>query len=200
MDHGQILAQTPHPGLDLPNRGILTVEELTKILAPVGANMLVQGLRDRLFVPPIKAIAPSTESPMRHASKIAPGDRHVDWSNWTAEEILRRDRVIGPLWSTAVGPPTLSKKQRVVWSSGFEVSPTQLDGSPGVGHVLPGDPNLYIRTIDGETLVAQSMTVEGFEKKAAGQISMRAGLVDPKDEEKNESVKTGPLRFHNPFI
>ena len=66
--------------------------------------MLVQGIRDRVFLPSAvgRSVSVSPEPygrPIRHAPKITTKDRHVDWAGMTVEEILRRDRVLGRLWS-----------------------------------------------------------------------------------------------------
>lgn len=53
FDDGEIIAQTPYPGI---KHGAKTVEELRDLLAPIGAQMLVQAIKDRSFVPPIQKL------------------------------------------------------------------------------------------------------------------------------------------------
>jgi methionyl-tRNA formyltransferase len=53
-----ILDQTPAPGIPIPNPDSCTVPELLELLAPKGAEMLINGIRNRVFVPPLKEIKP----------------------------------------------------------------------------------------------------------------------------------------------
>ncbi|KAI9701559.1 MAG: Methionyl-tRNA formyltransferase [Candelina mexicana] len=104
FDHGTILAQTAYP---IPNPETCTVPQLLQYVAPKGAAMLVRGLRDRVFVPPYDEVerpedtAQSLDRPLRRASMIHPEDSHINWGRWPAEEIVRKNRVLGPLWSEA---------------------------------------------------------------------------------------------------
>ena len=110
FDHGVILAQTPSPGLEVPEH--CTVPNLLDIVTPKAAQILVDGIRDGLFVRPLEDVGwrkPETEGSLIHAGKIRPEDRHIDWANWTWAEISKRNRVVGPLWSNALvasGDPT----------------------------------------------------------------------------------------------
>lgn len=123
FDHGAILAQTPLPGLKIPNQSTCTVPELIDFIGPKAADMLVQGLRDRIFVPPIRDL--SSELPwqdpitLRHAPKITTGDRRIQWDTMTATEICRRDRALGRLWGF-VQLPERNEKRRIVFN-GLEV-------------------------------------------------------------------------------
>jgi hypothetical protein len=128
FDHGAILAQTPLPGLKIPNASECTYQELLEFITPKAAEMLVQGIRNRLFIPDpnrlersqnsasSKDINPSSSTDtgrsLRHAPKITAEDRHIDWKKWTMEDILRRDRVLGRLWSFC--QPKGKPKMRIV--------------------------------------------------------------------------------------
>ncbi|RFU29656.1 hypothetical protein B7463_g6683, partial [Scytalidium lignicola] len=106
FDHGKILAQTPFPGLKIPNASSCTYPQLLEFISPKAAELLVQGIRDRVFDPPLlevgwhKPVDPNEK--FKHASKITPEDRQLDMSSWTSVEIERRSRVLGRLWSRAV--------------------------------------------------------------------------------------------------
>jgi hypothetical protein len=102
FDHGAILAQTPP--LEIPNASRCTYEELLDFITPKAADILVQGIRNHLFIldpnrPQSTSLSLETDQPLRHAPKITTEDRHVDWTKWTAQDILRRDRILGRLWS-----------------------------------------------------------------------------------------------------
>lgn len=91
--------------------------------------MLVQGIRDRLFILDsyrqgsrqhsasshgrASFSAVNNSRPLRHAPKITTEDRHIAWNTMTAEEILRRDRVLGRLWSFC--EPEGKQKTRIVF-------------------------------------------------------------------------------------
>jgi len=99
FDHGLILAQTPLPGLPIPNHSQCTYPELLDFVTPKAAEILIQGLRDRVFVPPLADIRPQgSEHDIKHAPKITPEDRHIDWRSWTSVTIGRRHRALGRLW------------------------------------------------------------------------------------------------------
>jgi methionyl-tRNA formyltransferase len=103
FDHGAVLAQTPYPGIPVPENS--TLESLHDLVTPIGAQMLVQALRDGLHVPPLTSVgwepdAKQLES-LEHAPKLTKHDRQIRWETWSAAEFLTRQRVLGPLWSLA---------------------------------------------------------------------------------------------------
>ncbi|KAL8797384.1 MAG: hypothetical protein Q9195_000539 [Heterodermia aff. obscurata] len=170
FDHGVILAQTTPF-----EHGAQTVQELEEILSPIGAQLLLQGIRDRAYVTPPKETtgrsAPDEEKAIHHAPKLSAADRHIDWQSWTAERIVRTHKVIGPLWnyfSPADGKP--SKQTRLIWSSGFRESPECPEYIkplvPSAGHpIIVGlqspTQDIYIRTCDGHVLQSDYVKVEG---------------------------------------
>ncbi|MCJ1435534.1 Methionyl-tRNA formyltransferase [Xylographa pallens] len=178
FDQGNILLQTPHPGLEIPKPDVITPTELSAFLAPKGAEILLRGLRERVFLsePDPKPASGLT----RPAPKITPEDWHIDWGKWSAQDILRRHRVLGPLWSKATaGRPQGGNQKRIIWSSGFEKVQASLnDAEPGLGLISSSDTNIYIRTIDQQTLRAKSVIVEGSGKKAAAYAVKNADMVD----------------------
>lgn len=104
FDHGAILAQTPQPGILIPPSA--TVQELTRLLAPIGAQMLVQGLRDGVHVPPRQSAGWKADdfgdTQLIHAPKVTKADGQADWVGWSADEFARRVRVLGSVWTRAV--------------------------------------------------------------------------------------------------
>jgi methionyl-tRNA formyltransferase len=117
FDHGAILAQTPRPGIQIPPH--CTFHKLLDIVSPRASAMLIQGIRDRLFVPPIKDLTyqiqnlQQNSNGVRHAPKINTKDRHINWATMTASEICRRDRVVGRLWS--IYQPTGQAAKRIIF-------------------------------------------------------------------------------------
>jgi len=110
FDHGIILAQTPWPFLSIPNWNHCTYDELLAFVSPKAASMLVQGLRDRVFVPPLVKVGLSTTEnyelfplpyTMKHATKINPEDRMILSPGWDGYRIYRQYRALGRVWSNA---------------------------------------------------------------------------------------------------
>ncbi|KAF4986913.1 hypothetical protein FDECE_15695 [Fusarium decemcellulare] len=103
FDHGTVLAQTPRPGIPVPSD--CTVQELTNLLAPIGAQMLVQGLRDGVHIPPSQnagwKAGEIADEQLTHAPKVTKADGQVGWAQWTGEEFVRRVRVLGSVWTHA---------------------------------------------------------------------------------------------------
>jgi methionyl-tRNA formyltransferase len=104
FDHGTVLAQTPSPGIPIPASAALP--DFTAQLAVKGAEMLVQGLRDGVHVPPHvdagwKAAELEGEQ-LAHAPKIDKAAARVEWDSWTAVDWTRRIRVLGSVWANGV--------------------------------------------------------------------------------------------------
>ncbi|KAF7563430.1 hypothetical protein G7046_g664 [Stylonectria norvegica] len=104
FDHGTVLAQSPYPGISIPSGS--TVQELTTLLAPLGAQMLVQGLRDGVHVPPRRQAGWRKNEldgkVLVHAPKVSKADGQADWADWVADDFARRIQVLGSVWTHAV--------------------------------------------------------------------------------------------------
>jgi methionyl-tRNA formyltransferase len=100
FDQGTILAQTPAPGIPIP-RGI-SAAALEEQLATTGAQMLVDVLQSRKFVPPQKDVGwyASSQGPIDHAPKITKQDRFISFSQRSMEDILAIQYALGDLWCT----------------------------------------------------------------------------------------------------
>lgn len=111
-DRGAVLAQTPWPGLPVPEG--CDVRQLHDMLAERGAELLVGALERRLFVPPLQPMGwrPTDEDwargLVRDAPKVTKLDSMVDWAcwawggdralypeGWTAADLARRYRAVG---------------------------------------------------------------------------------------------------------
>jgi methionyl-tRNA formyltransferase len=96
FDHGIILAQTPAPGLPIPDD--ITAQELEAQLAQTGATMLVDVLMSRKQVPPLRDAGCYYSGPLDHAPKITKQDRFVDFSKQTVHDIVTSQRALGDIW------------------------------------------------------------------------------------------------------
>lgn len=215
-----ILDQTPPPGIEIPNPDTCTVQELLDVVAPKGAEMLVNSIRNRLFVPPLKpagwrAVA-KNEGDLIHAAKITPADRHVDWRSWSYQTIRRRLRVLGPLWNTALTPGKPSEGdtgtfhiKRIILNDIEEVT-DPVPGSeafallPGVPfirgpvptHLPKGDKSLYVYSSDGKLLRLREVKVEGDQANNGFVAALKAKMLSPR------AVRIGDKEFslfYNPL-
>ena len=186
FDQGEILAQTPFPGFE---HRCTTIPELSKLTANEGASMLIRLIRDGAF--------PLAQRPQGHlpskveqyavkdAPKISPADRHIDWSTWTAEEILRRHRLIGPLWNNVVTcsakNPVEAKTTRLIWSSGFSKSSSALTPGLGPGHLFVSSLGtskqaVHIQTCDSQCLQVDQIKTEGRQSEDPVRGCKQAGI------------------------
>ena len=183
FDHGMILAQTPAPGVALPEK--CTPDQLVEFLGPLGAEVLCRGIEEGLFLPPLEAMraAIPEPEPLDHAPKTTPEDRHIDWTTWTADQILLRDRVLGRLWDLETYKRcSTSSSKRVTfhgpWAKASSVAVVPCD----ISSDIPGQPVfcnveysknlvLCIRTCDQQFVVPAAATIDG-EKKGTGLAAL----------------------------
>ncbi|KAF4761091.1 hypothetical protein HAV15_007059 [Penicillium sp. str.  len=174
FDHGVILSQTPAPGFEIPNPESCTVPELVDFVAPKGAEMLVESIEKRLFVPPIENAGAEQTGKLKHAPKITPQDRHINWANWTLAEINRH------------GPLSFQQK-RVILTDTEEVDPPEgcdsfsiLPGLPFTNASHPVEPKksrqLYVFTADGKVLRINRMKVEGEQDAEGLRAAIKARM------------------------
>lgn len=118
IDHGTILAQTAPPGMPYPNEA--TTNEMIPFMATKGADLLIQGLKHRVFES-TEAITHSETSILEmtdgkgiaHAPKITPKDRYISsWADMDAASLLRKHRAMGHLWDKTTWQRWRSEVQR----------------------------------------------------------------------------------------
>jgi methionyl-tRNA formyltransferase len=134
------LAQTPFPGIQIS--ATETPASLLEILAPLGADVLMKALTDRVFVPPFHPVGLSESQieevaggrDISHAPRITPEDRRIFWDRMSSAEIVRRDHVLRNLWDTTTYNAFLhgssensssgmseTTLKRIIFSQGFSV-------------------------------------------------------------------------------
>lgn len=165
------------------------MDRMLHTLGHVGADMLATAIEDGVVIdqdPFVNQHAATDPTELSHAPKITPQDREVtDWTNITAEELLRRDRVLGKLWdeqriyATCCSSPTNKRitfhggwkemdltavvvEKRVAWKEG-EAGGVVVVRIPGVKGLWFG---VELRT-GGMLVVPAEATIEG-EKKGQG--------------------------------
>lgn len=120
FDHGLILSQTSSPGLPIPNPDHCTYNDLLNFIKPKAAELLIQGLRERVFVPPLLDVGHYESKDLKHAPKIKPEDRRIDWYGMDAITIHRRHLALQRLWCTIFTNKTSEK--RIIFED-FEIVP-----------------------------------------------------------------------------
>ena len=227
MDHGAILAQTPRPGLPVPDPHDTTVSAFTHRLGSLGASLLLEGLKQRLFVPPIRDLTPELDidslGEIKPAPKITPEDRHINWATWSSDKIRRRARIVGPLWST-VEEAGSEKAHRCIWSSELieledfvkrhcfldarrrkpdavlAPNTARLVCQPGVGYVSPQRDYVIVGTVDGKFLVTKNILLAGLQASIRPGDALLKFNVIPKDTWERLHEPDGPIRIAKPFV
>lgn len=103
FDHGTILLQDFIPKSAFPQESYHST--LRNFIEPRAIDVLIKGLREKLFVPPIipghgrwgnKQLHPNK---LIHATKITTADKKVDWEGGDAAKIMNTYRALFRLWS-----------------------------------------------------------------------------------------------------
>lgn len=184
FDQGRILAQTPPPGLAIPNPDSCTPAELLEFVTPLAGEMLSTYVYDTYLkspdrdekeaIPRVESDRPFDRSLIRHAPKITPADREIDWETWNAEELLRRDRVLGRLWTRirVRNQKTNQIHEKRIVLQDYELLPENFRETAG----LPLDVNMDGKSIilvtkpDNRLLRINSITIDGKNKQAAAEL------------------------------
>ena len=195
FDHGVVLAQSPYPGLPIPNSDTCTPEQLLRYLAPEGGRMLVQGIQEKLFVEPLMDVGwydGQHGAKLRHAPRITPEHGKIRWGEWSATGLARAQRVLGKLWSIGTchlkGEEKKKISKRIVFTNLRPVElPTPTNGAAqepgrpfqirgGLPKTTPG--SLYVWTKDRECICIDEFKVEGDRIRKAVDAAVKAGLMD----------------------
>ncbi|KAI5275970.1 Formyltransferase [Aureobasidium subglaciale] len=199
FDQGRIIDQTRTPGLSIPDEASATLDSLLSWIGPLGAEMLYTNIMNGAFASDID-IRPATSRSLkntkndlfgqldgsadypRHARKIVPEDRHVNF-RWPSSEILLRDRVLGRLFALDTG---LAPTKRITFHGFEDTTDACWEQVQAKGPILrignhPLDPGaisifrhdtekrIYFRTKDGWVSPTE-VTVEGSPKQKASVL------------------------------
>lgn len=192
----------------------------------MGAEMLINGIRNRVFVPPLKEVKSQFEGvdakDLTHAPKITPEDRRIKWREWTWTEIKRRQRVLGSLWSIA--KPAFARKQsekelhdglikrpqekRVIFDEIEEVSEDSVPGSYrmsssrgtpftlGSAQRTAHDKALYVYSADKKLLRLKKLKFEGERFNDALIAAQKARMFDLEELQVEDSELS---KFYRPL-
>lgn len=183
FDHGDILAQTPPPGVPVPHD--CTPDGLLHVLGPLGAEMLSRGIETGVFVPPVTNFRDEKAElqQLDHAPKVSSEDRHIDWHTWTADEIQLRDRVLGRLWDMETYSRCFLDRspKRTTFHGPWTVRSNSVDGIGTPGQTLlsfdesGSNRSLAFKTADGKSITPASATLDG-ERKGTGLHALESGI------------------------
>jgi methionyl-tRNA formyltransferase len=201
FDEGTILDQTPWPGIDVPDD--CNYPALLEIMQPLGAEMLLKAIRQRLYLPPYKDVgwannAADDKRSWKRAPKIETAHRLLCFETMDSSRMLRMSRAFESTWAFASVPTQTSdfEKRRVIFRGPFNIlshsSPYNAERKsiPGIPPGLPYWPEnatdnernlancpLLINTFDGRTISADSMQVEGGVQMPAYGAALKHRLI-----------------------
>jgi len=196
------LAQTPLPGLEIPNPEHCTFPELLDFVKPLAGEMLSKYVQDTYLrshdhekKEAFSSLQPNVKN-IRHAPKITTGDRELDWENWTARDIIRRDRILSRLWTKIrhrdettnkehekrvifEGLQLLSADKDLIKTSVAALDSYRLGGIPL--EIYRHEKSLIIVTKpDRQLLRISSVTIEGRNKQDASELCRFGTLIEKK--------------------
>ena len=186
FDHGKILAQTPLPGVEIPEDA--SVDGLIEVLGPLGASVLKDSIAKGLFLHPEQADNANEieESELVHAPKITSEDAHVDWESWPAGKVSRYGRVLD-LWDTTTYRACTGKDPlRVKFEGPWRVLDSSKISSADLAYSRPCSPfvchvdgekghQFAIETVNGYLMSPRSASIES-KKPASGLQTLIEGL------------------------
>ncbi|TIA14315.1 Formyltransferase [Aureobasidium pullulans] len=199
FDQGRIIDQTPSSGLSIPDEVTATLDSVLGWIGPLGADMLYNNIMNGNFATDT-SITPSASRSLkntkndlfgqmdgsaeypRHARKIIPEDRHVNF-RWPSSEILLRNRVLGRLFALDTG---LAPTKRITFHGFEDTTDACWEQVQAKGPIIrignhPLDPGaisafkhdkekrIYFRTKDGWVSPTE-VTLEGSPKQKASVI------------------------------
>ena len=217
FDAGDILDQTPYPGLEIPNPETYSYSDLLGLSATMTADMLVNAIRTRTFIEPRENIRQRSDQsksyPASFAPKITRLTRRVDFQKMSVAQILRMNRAIRPLWVGMPGTDESSDNALLLDPGMFAAGPTTWDGvDPGViSSIQPGLPYvlldcnqsieaasapLLVNTICGGTLVIPMLKAPGSTFRPAASVCCSLDLfVEPQQIQSKKLYKLrGPFQ------
>lgn len=157
FDGGVVLAQTRAPGIEIAKD--VDGDSLTEKLGYEGAEMLVEVLKKRAFVPPLKDVGwyGGSGGPVDHAGKIRKGDQEVNFLSSSLERVFAVKKAIGDPWCTLPNGERLILNEFSVADGSFEQTP----GSIWTAQVSPKEEALLARMACGGIMKIDKSSISG---------------------------------------
>ncbi|RBQ65137.1 hypothetical protein FVER14953_02871 [Fusarium verticillioides] len=154
--------------------------------------MLIQGLRDGVYVPPRQNAGWRAEElsdeHLVHAPKVTKADGRIKWTQWTGDDIVRRIRVLGSVWTHAVNRK--GDKKRLIFQDVETISSRDIGNRGAKVHLLEdtgvvletpiwdqGDGSCAIRALDGSVIRVKKIKEEGKSQRDA-MTGLRGYIAD----------------------
>jgi methionyl-tRNA formyltransferase len=214
FDEGIILDQTPWPGIVVPDK--CDYQTLLEIMQPLGAEMLVKAIRKRLYLPPLHAVGwvgkfDNAKTMYKHAPKIETAHKLLCFERMDSSHILRMSQAFESTWAFAAAAPQRSKikRQRIIFQGPLSILSTPstiFEDNMSVPEVPPGLPYwrtdamndakehttlpLFVNTIDGKTISADYLKIEGGVKMPAQRAALKHRLTRQQRDLNSKSVIT----------
>jgi methionyl-tRNA formyltransferase len=167
FDEGVVLAQTPAPGTAIGESE--TSAELEARLAGMGAEMLVNVLKESRFVEPLQSAGwySETAGSIDYAPKTTKADRRVDFSTHSLVQILAIQRALGDTWCH------LPNGERLVIHKVVDPGPIDADSSVQSGlFVEEGKSELLFRAACGRVGKIWASTYAGGKARKGNAMVM----------------------------
>lgn len=199
FDEGRIVLQTPFPGIRIPDSTHITTPGLRNFLAPIGAEMLIRSLHERLYLRAQDTISNANEPKLNHAPKMSPESRHISFRTMSSTHVLRLNRALGRLWfrSGNIGARqdderlmlesdlrlaegkdlehvTETTREKAVTGLPFAVTVPRLNSSNS-------PPTLLVKCVDGELLCIPTLRMSSSRPANSVIAAARANLLECAD-------------------
>ncbi|KAK3072241.1 Methionyl-tRNA formyltransferase [Teratosphaeriaceae sp. CCFEE 6253] len=169
FDHGVVLDQRVAQVRDAKG-----LRQMIELMGPIGADLLVDGIINGSFVPPYTGPPKLRAITASYAPKLTPQDRKIDWTAWTADDIVLRNDVLGDLWDDVTytqchqhGPAQVPFK-RLKFKGPWKLVPGTAETclthmqSPGSPVIMEGpDPKIGLTTRDNKLVSPREIVIEG---------------------------------------
>jgi methionyl-tRNA formyltransferase len=197
FDHGELLAQTPLPGIPILDN--MSAAELQLVLAAEGSKLLSKVIQHALFVQPITPIvlndnnikAITDGKGLSRAPKILKSDTKVKWDKMTADDILLRHCVFGSMWDENLFndlDPTKNGTRIIFESLGkAELQETAIenlrDNPPGYAVLVSDDTleRIVIKAADSTFVELLDCTIAGEPRGSGKSLRKLKNLLQSKD-------------------
>lgn len=164
FDRGRVLAYSD----EIPLSGNETLVSLRDRLGPIGAQLLVRAIRDRLFADADLDLRNLKQYSRSYAKKVTKQDSTIDFENDTVSRVLAKNRALGRL--TALHPSESGDSKRVFLD---DLEPGE-EGSLSPGHYRVAEPQKGVFRcefgVSDGVVSAATMICQGYSQTSPGQF------------------------------
>lgn len=206
FDEGEIVMQTDEPGLDIPHPDDITSPELERLLAPKGAEMLVECIRQQRYLPSASRVRSKNDAvKFTNAPKFSSASRHINFKEMSLTHILRLNRAIGRLWTKVAAHGEQPETRFIYGAKMSEADASQLKAVPDdfLNSLAVGLPfnaieagqrpeesslPLLVKTSDSRILSFPEITVSGMKTGSALASAAKAGILETRGSSSQQQI------------